>query len=239
MSDPTRWLKDESAPPEAVEFLRALHPPKPAPSPVRALLAQRFAEMAAPAQSTLAAAFWFKTALVSTGLLVGSAVVYTSVRHTSVSESAAVVPAFVAPVGAAEAPPLPSLSTDQVDAVIENQKPVSAGRALAAPSPGPASARRSTPDTLAGEESILEQARQSVASAPGRALTLLGSHQRRYPNGELTAERLFLRVDALTRLGRTADARRDADTLIRRFPASAYARLAPGLLTSAAPTAKR
>jgi outer membrane protein assembly factor BamD (BamD/ComL family) len=50
-------------------------------------------------------------------------------------------------------------------------------------------------------------------------------HQRRFPSGELTAERLFLRADAYRRLGRTTDAHREADALVKSFPSSAYARL--------------
>jgi hypothetical protein len=63
----------------------------------------------------------------------------------------------------------------------------------------------------------------------------LAAHQRRFPAGELTAERLFLRTDALRRLGRTGDAKRQADALVKLFPNSAYARLVPDLLAAPAP----
>jgi hypothetical protein len=94
------------------------------------------------------------------------------------------------------------------------------------------------PDTLAHETMMLEEARRRMAAEPLRALRMLNLHQRRYPKGELTAERMFLRVDALARLGRTDEAYAVLDALKRRFPDSAYARLAPSLITAAPPAAK-
>ena len=73
-------------------------------------------------------------------------------------------------------------------------------------------------------------ARRAIGNAPQRALRLLNLHQRRFPSGELTAERLFLRADAYQRLGRTADAHREADALVRSFPQSTYARLVADLV---------
>jgi hypothetical protein len=119
-------------------------------------------------------------------------------------------------------PPTPLTDMSEPPAVIER---------AAAPSN---SHRASTADTLAEEEAILEEARRTMGTSPHRALRLLDVHQRRFPAGELTAERLFLRVDGLKRLGKMGDARREADSLIKRFPTSTYARLVDDSLGSAA-----
>jgi len=76
-------------------------------------------------------------------------------------------------------------------------------------------------DTLALEESLLEQARRASDSPP-RALALLREHERRFPNGELTAERLYLMAQVNARAGNVAAARRSAALLAARFPKSTY-----------------
>jgi TolA-binding protein len=103
-------------------------------------------------------------------------------------------------------------------------------RSPSASSVAPAEAR----DRLAEEEALLEQARKLLAQDPARALTLLHRHQSRFPNGELTAERMYLGVDCLSRLGKQAAAKREADALVERYPNSAYARRAPLLLAAPA-----
>jgi TolA-binding protein len=85
---------------------------------------------------------------------------------------------------------------------------------------------------LAEEEAILEEARKTLAQDPARALTLLRRHQSRFPSGELTAERMYLSVDCLSRLGKREAAKHEADALIERYPNSAYARRAPLLITA-------
>jgi TolA-binding protein len=78
-------------------------------------------------------------------------------------------------------------------------------------------------DSLAEEEALLEQARQLAGHSPSQALALLQQYQRRFPSGQLAAERMFLSVDVLKRLGNTTGARKQADALIRAFPSSVYA----------------
>jgi Tfp pilus assembly protein PilF len=87
-------------------------------------------------------------------------------------------------------------------------------------------------DRLAEEEAILEEARKTLAQDPARALTLLRRHQSRFAHGELTAERMYLSVDCLLRLGKRDAAKREADALVERYPNSAYARRAPLLFSA-------
>jgi TolA-binding protein len=85
-------------------------------------------------------------------------------------------------------------------------------------------------DKLAEEEALLEQARHALRSEPRRALSLLRQHQSQFPDGQLAAERMYLMVGCLARLGQRAEARRHADALLRHYPKSVYARRAPRLL---------
>jgi Tfp pilus assembly protein PilF len=77
-------------------------------------------------------------------------------------------------------------------------------------------------DSLAFEESLLERARKASDSSPASALALLREHERRFPAGELTAERLFLMAKASAKAGNEKAARRYGRELERRFPKSAY-----------------
>jgi hypothetical protein len=239
VSEPTRWLKDGRAPREVVEMLESMAPPKPASPAVHHKLAARFAD----AGSARAAFGWplgAKLARLVAGVAIGGGVVFAAARAslvrkapTDVRESApaAAAPAVPAPKTAGDpaAAANPALPTEP--APVEATPPPSRP-AVASPSRRAAS---SNTDTLAEEESILEDARRALITSPARALRFLAAHQRRFPAGELTAERLFLRTDALRRLGRTGDAKRQADALVKLFPNSAYARLVPDLLAAPAP----
>jgi hypothetical protein len=91
--------------------------------------------------------------------------------------------------------------------------------ASAAPAPAPAPARGSSQDAA-----LLQEARVIVASNPARALTLTRDHELHFPNSALTEERQALRIEALSRLGRQAEAARGLLTFEQRFPRSIYTR---------------
>lgn len=61
-------------------------------------------------------------------------------------------------------------------------------------------------DALARELALLDVARTEVTSAPTRALATLQEHARRFPNGALGTEADLLRVEALVKAGRRAEA---------------------------------
>lgn len=218
MSDPTRLLEDPSATEEVAALLRSMPAPE-APSPAKqAELARKLATMAGPVPvATVITALRLKAGLVL-GVL-GLAGIWTAIalhqpgpdlarRPTSSVPAASTVPTAddrlppteaVAPIAAASAEP-------------PKDRPLGSSR------PKPA-----VRDSLADEEALLEQARRVASSSPSQALGLLQQHERRFPNGQLTAERLFLSVDVLTRLGQTATAHKQAERLIRAFPGSVYA----------------
>jgi RNA polymerase sigma-70 factor (ECF subfamily) len=75
--------------------------------------------------------------------------------------------------------------------------------------------------TLAEETRVLESAQRALAEGrPGAALSLLGEHERRFPNGALVEERSAARVLSLCALGRVEEAKRAAEAFIGAAPRS-------------------
>jgi hypothetical protein len=118
--------------------------------------------------------------------------------------------------------PARAVATEEPPA--ERTRITPAARDTAPKQPAPVEHRRArASDALAEEEALLERARRSASSAPRQALKLLREHRRQFPNGQLAAERLFLSVNVLERLGEMDAAREQARLLIARFPDSVYA----------------
>jgi hypothetical protein len=63
-----------------------------------------------------------------------------------------------------------------------------------------------------------------VASQPSAALRLLDQHAARFPEGLLAPEREVLRIEALRRLGRTAEAEQRLRAFQARYPDSIHLR---------------
>lgn len=72
------------------------------------------------------------------------------------------------------------------------------------------------------EPQLIERARKALASDPRRALLLTQEHQRRFPAGALGVEREVIAVEALARVGQTAEARRRAQAFTTRYPKSIH-----------------
>jgi outer membrane protein assembly factor BamD (BamD/ComL family) len=74
-----------------------------------------------------------------------------------------------------------------------------------------------TADDLRGEIDLIDAARGALRTGTAtRALELLGRYAARFPHGSLAPEGTALRVEALMRLGRSAEAR----AIARRFVAA-------------------
>jgi hypothetical protein len=84
-----------------------------------------------------------------------------------------------------------------------------------APAPAPI-------DELTREAQLIESARRSLATDPTTTLLRVNDHRQAFPNGQLADEREVLAVDALRRLGRTAEARARGEALLRRDPSGLY-----------------
>jgi hypothetical protein len=76
----------------------------------------------------------------------------------------------------------------------------------------------------ARDAQLLQEARSLMARSPARALSLTRNHELHFPSSPLTEERQALQIEALTRLGRTAEARAALEGFRTRFPRSIHAR---------------
>ncbi|TKC99794.1 hypothetical protein [Polyangium fumosum] len=89
------------------------------------------------------------------------------------------------------------------------------------PSP-PVSAEPVMEDSITREIVMLEEARRLMATSPSEALGRVEAHAREFPAGRLAAEREFLAIDALLRLGRKGEARARGEALLERSSGTPY-----------------
>jgi hypothetical protein len=129
---------------------------------------------------------------------------------TAAPAIASIVPA-VAPPPAAASPVETEGSLD----VVRDDHPAARSRAR--------SVARPTADSLREEVRLLSRAEQQLNDGAGAdALETLGEHERRFPRGALTEQRMAARVEALCALGRFGDARADLSRLARAYPRSPH-----------------
>jgi len=113
-------------------------------------------------------------------------------------------PAVAPPVAASPEPSGPASSRAEVSPGAE--------RPVVAPPVRPAET----------EAEFLERARGALGQSPSAALSLANQHRARYPSGVLAEEREVIAIEALKRLGRSAEAERRIEAFSRRYPGSAY-----------------
>ena len=114
----------------------------------------------------------------------------------------------------APAAPVPSQSESPADAP-----------ARETPTPSAASARAVIPPAFRPAETeaeYLERARGALGKSPALALALANQHRSRFPYGVLAQEREVIAIEALKRLGRSAEAERRISEFASRYPNSAY-----------------
>ncbi|MFO0565439.1 MAG: hypothetical protein U0263_07240 [Polyangiaceae bacterium] len=79
-------------------------------------------------------------------------------------------------------------------------------------------------DTLAREVELLDGAREALRrNSPGEALSKLDGYAHEFPRGRMGAEAFVVRLDALVRSGRSAEARALAERHLATNPASPHA----------------
>jgi hypothetical protein len=77
---------------------------------------------------------------------------------------------------------------------------------------------------LAAELGLLDVARSKLGAGDARgALAALDEHSRTFPRGRLGLEAEVLRIDALSRAGETATAKKRAEAFLKRHPKSVLA----------------
>ena len=225
MSDPRRLLDDPNVGSGAKDLLGSLDAPTPLAASTRSSIGARLSNsLVAPVATAKVASLklWLLAGAVAAGGAGFATWNAIAPKETSrVATPVVAVPARLSPSHAAPPEPPPVAH--------ETRAPEVSAKAPAAPARS--ASRR---DTLALEESLLEQARRA-SDSPTRALALLREHERRFPNGELTAERLYLTAQVNARAGNLAAAKRSASLLAARFPKSTYLPRLRALLGNDAP----
>jgi hypothetical protein len=213
VSDPVRIREPGSgAPDELRELFRSAAKPAPLTPAVDAMLSTRVAALAAtsaaaPTSLLVKVLPW----LVGGTLAVGGVATFRAHRSEATAPQrmsvAAPAPEAIAPVA-----PTPELSP-----------PASASPHVGTPRPIAAKVPPAAePDGLVGEERLLNEAHQAVAADPHRALALAQSHARRYPHGQLAAERQLIMIEALVELGHERRAEALGRELRKTAPNSIY-----------------
>jgi TolA-binding protein len=216
VKDPLRIREAGSdAPPELRDLFRDAQKPEPLPPVVDARVTGQVAALGSvPAAAPLKAPPWFVAggAVVVAGALalVGTqrgAEPQVSSRAPSTPSAAPLVAAAPIPPAVAAAP-----APDQE----KRASQASAARAT------PAESASASQDALAGEAKLLNQAHAAMATDPQKALAIAGEHAKRYPRGQLAAERELILVQALVKLGRVREAEARGRALRKSTPSSIY-----------------
>jgi hypothetical protein len=214
MSVPRRLIDDPDADRELSRLLRESGGARPLDDVTRRRLRTRLAR--ASAVPAVAAGWLFvKSAAAALGAVAVTGVVvsvtgilpWPSPTEAAPTSSSAPSAPRRSP---AELPPEPEAALE-VPAQPEPEPEPTATSAALAPSLAPPSA--SSAGSLSAESALLEEARREMRLAPSGALQIAAEHARRFPRGQLAAERTLIQIEALHRLGRDAEARRLASTL--------------------------
>lgn len=120
-------------------------------------------------------------------------------------------------------PPAPPPPVDAPSVDAPPPEPVAEVKPSRPPPPKPRPAPVPTPaaeeeDLLALEVSLLDQARTQLPASPANALAALDRHSKQFPKGSLKLEASLLRVEALVKAGRRAEAERLGAKLAAQDP---------------------
>jgi hypothetical protein len=221
VKDPPRIREAGSdAPPELrALFLDAKRPEPLAPAVDARVAGQVAALGSVSAAPPLKALPWLVAggAVVAAGALLLVGTERASVPQPQVTSSAATAPS-AAPIVVPAPVPSAVLKAPARDEL----KPASQASAASAARAAPAESASGSEDALAGEAKLLNQAHAAMAADPQRALAIAGEHAKRYPRGQLAAERELILVQALVKLGRVREAEARGRALRKNTPSSIY-----------------
>jgi hypothetical protein len=217
MNEPTR-LRDLGS--EGADLLRAARRPRPMPVDVRARTAARVAALAATPLAVGATAKWLsgKTLAWFLGFgLLGAAV---GVGAYAMRGNNGGVVQEGPQIN--NAPPLQTPSPSPSPSPGPNHQVTEAPTPTPIPATSPATPKPSV-DTLAEENALLDPVRGKVEADPAAVLAAADAHRKKFPSGQLAADREYLAVRALKKLGRDDEAKKRGDAFLQRFPSSPYA----------------
>jgi hypothetical protein len=220
MTDPPRLREAGSeASPELKDlFLDAQKPEPLTPATDARLLAKVTALGALPAAPLVKATPWL---IAGGAVMLAGALALVAPREKSPPVTGIGRP----PPATTALAPVPAERT--ASALPEPQPPSDATRSVPVSSPSaarlmPAEAPSVSEDALAGEAKLLNQAHAVMATDPHQALAIASEHAKRYPRGQLAAERELILVQALVKLGRTREAEARGRALRKSVPSSIY-----------------
>ena len=140
----------------------------------------------------------------------------------------------VTPVTIAAQPVPPPIAEPMPEPLPVPEQPAAPAPAIASPRPPPAKPVARPSPLPADEPGLLDSALRAMRGGEfTRALEITSEHRRRHPNGVLGQEREVIAIEALVRLGRTADARAAADRFRASFPTSGHLLRIDSLLRTA------
>lgn len=239
-AEPTRFRDSDGGAPSR---LRELFDAAAHEQPTAAELARLEAKLApllgdAPAPVQLTSTSRLSPALkFGLGMLaLGGVGVLVALAGRDAAEEAAAPATFPSASVAPPAPGASSPTADSAPSAAPSFAPPAANPAVVPPSasesaspPVPAAGagtqpRPTAPASGLPEDQLLEKARAALRGDPALALRLAREHQQRFSGGILTQEREVIAIDALRRLGRSAEADRRAERFEQRYPGSAHQR---------------
>ncbi|HEX2871941.1 MAG TPA: hypothetical protein VHP33_11805 [Polyangiaceae bacterium] len=141
---------------------------------------------------------------------------------STVAVSGAVLAVALSQPATAVAPPAPTPTVRPASAPVAPavSEPMAPPEVAVAPSLQVRPAKEAPP--VWDEPQLIEKARRALAAEPRRALSLTQEHQRRFPAGALGVERDVIALEALGRLGQTAEAKRRALAFEAKYPKSIH-----------------
>ena len=225
MNEPTR-LRDSTDPTGAYggELLRAARAPRPMPADVRARSAARVAAFAATPLAVGAVAKWWSGKTIA--WLLGFGVLGAAVgigAYGMRGGSGGVVYESPQTGGAGTGASASASASAGAGASASAGAGAGAG-ASASSSPSPTlAAPKPSADTLAEENALLDPIRGKLDADPSGVLVAADAHRKKFPAGQLAADREYLAVRALKKLGRGDDAKKRGEAFLARYPNSPYA----------------
>jgi len=243
MMDRRRWLDSGEASPEALALLREARGSAPLDAATRARSRRRLAAVTGVAAGSSVLLFLqhlaFGAIVGVSALAVAGATGVIDVPKRAEAPKAVGAPAQrspsmlgkqahqapLAPARALETPPAPPVAEREPGVHAPEPVRSNAARARDASLPvqaAPSASTRNGAADLAREARLLDRARSLAQSEPAAALAELSRHEKEFGFGALRLEREFLKVTALVRQGRRAEAREHARRLRELAPGSLY-----------------
>lgn len=226
MNAPRRWIDDPTADP----LLREVVQQAPGARQLDAATRRRLSVKVARASAVPAVAvgwLFVKSAAAALAVVVGTGTVLISTGVVPWSRTQPQPVATPAPKPrAVPVSALPSVAPAPAPEPPASELPT----LLVAPVPVTSPSAAASAPTLSAEAALLERARREMRRDAGMAFAIADEHRARFPQGQLTSERLLIQIEALHRLHRDDEARALARRLLGGASTGLYAERVRALL---------